>query len=88
MLSFGCLMSVKLIGKGLYCVLINSLHQYFKLVCINCLKPTVYYRLYMAFISHIKAVYSKKNFAHMGVERQTTVQTYIYTHTLFRNQFQ
>ena len=40
----------------------------------------------MAFIYHIKAVFSKQSFAHMGVERQTNIQTYIvhantHTHT-------
>ena len=40
----------------------------------------------MAFIYHIKAVFSEQNFAHVGAERQrniqTNIQTYIHTHTL------
>ena len=36
----------------------------------------------MAFIYHIKAVFSKQNFAHVGAERQTIYKhTYIQTHT-------
>ena len=40
----------------------------------------------MAFICHIKAVFSEQNFAHVGAERQTNIQktyiqTYMQTHT-------
>ena len=35
----------------------------------------------MAFIYHIKAVFSEQSFAHVGVERQTNIQTYIHTNT-------
>ena len=35
----------------------------------------------MALIYHIKAVFSKQSFTHMGVERQTNIHTYIHTNT-------
>ena len=37
----------------------------------------------MAFIYHIKAIFSEQSFAHMGGERQT----YIQTNTLSENNF-
>ena len=38
----------------------------------------------MAFIYHITVVFSKQTFAHMGVERQTNIQTNIQTHTFWK----
>ena len=42
----------------------------------------------MAFISHIKAVFSEQSFAPAGAERQTDIQTYVdtykHTHTFWK----